>query len=167
MDPVHFSGKELIDMAIRIEENGEKYYSGAAASVPSDKVAELFRFLANEERNHIAFLKKIARIEEGISSLVPFDPYVEEASDYIRVVADSKVFTNPDEGERLAKLAPGEKEALEVAIGMEKDSLLFYYEFIKALRERDRPVLDAIIGEEKKHLRKLITLKKALFGETA
>ncbi|MDP2689031.1 MAG: hypothetical protein Q8P48_02850, partial [Deltaproteobacteria bacterium] len=27
MDPVHFTGKEILDMAVRIEENGLKFYT--------------------------------------------------------------------------------------------------------------------------------------------
>ena len=74
------------------------------------------------------------------------------------------MFTAADQGEVLANTVGGEKEALEYAIKMEKDSLLFYYELLSMVREKDRGVVNRIIQEEKKHLTKLNEVRKEIFG---
>ena len=38
MDPVHFSGREILEMALRIEENGERFYADAARASRSDRL---------------------------------------------------------------------------------------------------------------------------------
>jgi rubrerythrin len=162
MDPVHFSGKEILEMAVRIEENGERFYTQAAGAAKTERLKELFSFLADEEKKHIAYFKEMKRQAEGPRTI--FDPYIEEAGLYLKAVADTEVFTRPDEGESLAQQVSDEKEALDIAIDMEKESLLFYYEFIKGVRESDRSILDRLIIEEKVHLKKLMGLKKELFG---
>ena len=53
-------------------------------------------------------------------------------------------------------------EAMELAIGAEKDSILFYYEMKEIMPQRARPTVNKIITEEKSHLRELSELKKKL-----
>ena len=77
-------------------------------------------------------------------------------------MADTEVFTKPGEGGKMTADFENEEEAIDYAIGMEKDSLLFYYEFEKIILEKDRPVLEGLIAQEKDHLAKLIELKSSL-----
>jgi rubrerythrin len=93
-----------------------------------------------------------------------FTPYIEEASLYLKGMADTKVFTNIDAIERLAREVRDEKDVLTYAIDMEKESLLFYYEFIKGVQESGQPILDELIRQEKEHLKKLTELKQELSG---
>jgi rubrerythrin len=53
-------------------------------------------------------------------------------------------------------------EAMELAIGAEKDSILFYYEMKDIMPQRAQPTVNKIIAEEKSHLRQLSELKKRL-----
>jgi rubrerythrin len=53
-------------------------------------------------------------------------------------------------------------EAMELAIGAEKDSILFYYEMKDLMPQRAQPTVNKIIAEEKSHLRQLSELKKKL-----
>jgi rubrerythrin len=48
-----------------------------------------------------------------------------------------------------------QSEALLAALGFEKETLLFYYELREVLRDAGRLVLDDIIQEEKRHIRRL------------
>lgn len=167
MDPVRFSATEILKMAIRIEENGEKFYTDAAKGAETAKVRELFEFLAEEEKNHSKFfreLKKTADAEDD-THYGPFDPYIEEASRYINAFADSHVFASSDYGDDdgvIARIADNELEAVQFAIDMEKESLLFYHELVRAMREKDKDTLDEIINEEKKHLMKLTEIRQEI-----
>lgn len=165
MDPVHFTGKEVLDMAIRIEENGLKFYSDAAKAAKSHQLQELFRALSDEEGQHIKTFLELKRLLTDDDSTGGFDPYIEEAQQYLNSLADTEVFTNPEAGRNAARTLSGEEEAINMAIGMEKDSLLFYYELEKMIRDKDRKVIASLIEQEKEHVRKLTNLQNILFGK--
>jgi len=164
MDPVHFSGKEVLEMAVKIEENGLKFYNEAGRATNSRELKELFETLADEEESHIETFNELRKLA-GDTGNEGFDPYLQEAVDYLRALADTEVFTNSELGAQLAEKVTGEADALDYAIDMEKDSLLFYYELQKMIREKDRDVLEQLIEQEKDHVSKLRSLKKKLIGK--
>lgn len=163
MDPIRFSAEEVLDMAIRIEENGERFYADAARMSKKDDVRELLNSLAQEEHKHKKYFVELkASVEKAPLS---FDPFTEDVSLYIKALADSEVFTNPSEERKFAKELKGEAPLLDFAIEREKDSLLFYYEIAKTVREKEGKIIEMIIEEEKTHLRKLSALKRELSGK--
>lgn len=164
MDPVHFTGKEVLEMAVRIEENGMKFYADASRAAKSQQLKDLFKALSEEEGNHIKTFLELKRVLIGEPS-EGFDPYLEDAQQYLKSLADTEVFTNPEAGKEAARSLKSEEEAITMAIGMEKDSLLFYYELEKMIREKDRQVIDSLIEQEKEHVRRLTHLQNALFGK--
>lgn len=164
MDPVHFTGKEIIDMAVRIEENGLRFYTDAYKAAESDAVRELFKVLADEEGQHIKTFLTIKRSIEDDNVGGGFDPYADEAGQYLKALADTEVFTAPDGGKKAAIQMHNAADVIEMAIGMEKDALLFYYELQRMIREKDKHVLESLIEQEKEHLSKLTELQNA-FGD--
>jgi rubrerythrin len=164
MDPVHFSGSEVIAMAIRIEENGLKFYSDAAKATKIPRLQELFKFLAQEETRHVSAFSEIKDSIPEDAVAEGFDPYIAEATLYLKAMADTEVFTHPNEGKLLANKIFDEEGALDLAIDMEKDSLLFYYEMRNMIREKDVHVIDSLIEQEKEHLKKLTAHKEELFS---
>lgn len=165
MDPVHFSGSEVVKMAVRIEENGMRFYTDASKATKVPRLKELFRALAEEETRHISVFSDIADSVPEDAVAEGFDPYITEASLYLKAMADQEVFTHADEGKKLAEQIFDERAALDLAIDMEKDSLLFYYEMAKMIREKDAFVIEELISQEKEHLKKLTKYKEELFGE--
>jgi len=164
MDPVHFSGKEILDMAVRIEENGLRYYNTAGEAATDPELKELFEVLASEEEQHIVVFNDLKRLTDEEAWKEGYDPYAEEGAQYLRAIADTEVFTNPDRGAELARSVSDGKEALRVAIDMEKDSLLFYYELQRMVLEKDRDVVASLIEQEKDHVKRLTGLSKKLYG---
>ncbi|MBI5560973.1 MAG: rubrerythrin, partial [Deltaproteobacteria bacterium] len=55
MDPVYFSGSEIIEMAVRIEENGGRFYTDASEATKDSKLKKLFQYLAGEEKKHLKY----------------------------------------------------------------------------------------------------------------
>lgn len=165
MDPVHFSGKEVLTMAVRIEENGLRFYTDAARAAKSDGLRELFKVLAEEEGRHIKVFSELRRLVADDTVNEGFDPQLSEASLYLKAIADTEVFTKANKGKEVARQVHDEKEALKVAIDMEKDSLLFYYELQRLIREKDKAVLESLIEQEKEHVRKLTEAKTSLYGK--
>ncbi|MBI5885137.1 MAG: ferritin family protein [Deltaproteobacteria bacterium] len=162
MNPVYFTGKEVLDMAVKIEENGLRYYTDAAAAAKAAPLKELFGYLADQEKDHIKVFSGLRKLIADTGSESSQADYGEEAALYLNALADSEVFTNANEGARLAKTVKGEREAVEMAIGMEKDSLLFYYEIQKMIRPQDASVLEHLIGQEKDHVRRLTAYLKTM-----
>lgn len=161
MNPVYFTGKEVLDMAVRIEENGLRYYTDAATVAKSKALKDLFADLANQEKDHIRVFSGFRKLLGEKGGANTETEYSEEAALYLNALADSEVFTKADEGARLAKTVHNEREAAELAIGMEKDSLLFYYEIQKMITAKDAAILEHLIGQEKDHVRRLTAYLKA------
>ena len=160
MDIIHFSAKEVLEMAIRIEENGVEFYTRAGNATKSERLKELFIFFAKEEKKHIACFEDMDKRVESDDLPGSIDPYLEEGALYLKALANSRVFTNAHEGKRLAGEVRGENDILQTAINMEKDSILFYYELHNAVRDKDKATLRNLIQQEKDHLRKLTELQK-------
>ncbi|MDH4101616.1 MAG: ferritin family protein [Nitrospirota bacterium] len=161
MDPVNFTGDEVLNMAVRIEENGYRFYTDAAKATNSKPLKDLFLSLAEDEKDHAATFAALRKTlpEKQASG---FDPYGEEAQLYLSALADTEIFSSPDKGKKLGAAIAEPKEAINYAIGKEKDSILFYYEILKMVREKDIPLLEKLIDQEKDHLMKLVKIHKIL-----
>lgn len=163
MDPVHFTGREILEMAVKIEENGFKYYTDAGKASKSTEIKELFSHLASDEKKHIKVFSDLVKLVPPEEMSDGQDAYSEEAHLYLRSLANTEVFTAPDAGKNMGKIMQGGKSVLEFAIGMEKDAILFYYELTGMVRDKDRTVLDSLIAQEKTHLKKLTKLLERLY----
>ncbi len=159
---MHFTGSEVLDMAVRIEENGMKFYNDAGKASKSKELKELFRKLYEEESNHKKVFENLKKLIPGEELSWKLDPDSEEDSLYLNALADSEVFTDKSGGAKLASKAGDARTALNAAIGIEKDSILFYNELKQMARERDKVILEDLIEEEKKHLGMLTGLLKTL-----
>ena len=107
MDPVHFTGKEVLDMAVRIEENGMRFYTDASKAAKSQQLKDLFSALAEEEASHIKTFLELKRALVGNDESAGFDAYIEDAQQYLKSMADTEVFTNPNAGKEAARALKG------------------------------------------------------------
>ena len=80
----------------------------------------------------------------------------------LRPLVDSAVFTDDDITSGVVTRVDSDIEAVDVAIGLEKDSILFYCQMKDLVPPPVQEVLDKIIVEEKSHLRDLSQIKKQL-----
>ena len=145
---MYYSGLEIIEIAIRIEENGYEFYNAAAEkSKGSPDLKGLFSDLAEKELIHIAIFQKLADSFEG--EKFEFDK--DEASDYIGHLAESHIFGKKDAGAELAKTILIPKQALEIAFKFENDSVVFYEELLKRTESDAKKLIRQIIEEEKEH----------------
>jgi rubrerythrin len=153
-----FEPGEVFQFAIRIEENGEKFYRQMAQKFDETKVKELFSFLANEEMKH----KKI--YEEMVSKIEkyePFETFPGEYFAYLRAYADKIIFTQKEFDEEIANIK-NINAALDYAINAELDSILYYQEIKNLVSENQGKIIDKIIEEERRHFVKLSEIKKTI-----
>lgn len=145
---MYYSGLEIVEIAVRIEENGYAFYSAAADMFgePND-TRGLFLDLAGKELLHIAIFQKLADKFEPEN----FDFSKEDASGYVANLADNHIFGKKDAGVDLAKKIKSPKEALEAAFRFENDSVGFYTELAKRTHSDSKRLIQQIIEEEKEH----------------
>lgn len=154
-----FSGSEIAELGVQIEKNGRDFYGVLTRLSKNQSAAGIFEFLAKEEEKHIGIFKKILiNSEKNEAGQV----YSDEYTAYMNALARECVFTQKYKGRDIAKKITGYKEALELAIGFEKDSIIFYEGIKQFVPEYDKAVVDDLIGQERKHLRQLSDLKKEI-----
>lgn len=158
-----FSVNEVFEMAIQIEENGASFYRKAAGfqDDPSDK--QFLEKLAHMEDKHKETFEAMRQqVSDAEKEQTVFDP-ANELSMYLKAMADSHGGEgNPDIAESFTGKETIE-EIITTAIGLEKESILFYLglkDFVPPKYGHEK--LDHIIKEEKLHIAQLNGfLKKA------
>ncbi|MFN7171029.1 MAG: ferritin-like domain-containing protein, partial [Candidatus Omnitrophota bacterium] len=126
---------EVLEFAIRIEENGEIFYREVSKKVEQRKVKDLFNFLAEEEVKH----RKV--FEEMLSQIENYQPpesYPGEYFAYLRAYAEGHIFTKEKKGALMAKKMHTAKEAIDFAMEIELDSILYYLETKNLVPEHQR-----------------------------
>lgn len=164
MPVLNLNPQELISMAIRIENNGVDYYSCMAEKASSLKVREIFKYLADEEKQHISdFMDIRDTLEPGVFE-VPEEYLSPDIAAYLSSLADDRVFTNLFPINEIAAEIHNDLDAIIHAITFEKDTLLFFYEVHSIISEQEtgkKAVLE-LIRQEKIHIAKLYTLMSGL-----
>lgn len=151
-----FSGGDVLQFAIRLEENGEAFYRRAAATADDRGVAELFSHLAEEEIKH----KKIFQdLFSRVQWVEPAQTYEGEYLAYLKNYMDGKIVFSADSKDELPEIN-GTGAALDFAIQRELDSILYYQELKAFVAQKDFGSVDAIIAEERKHFALLSQAKK-------
>jgi len=145
---MYYSGEEIIEIAIRIEENGYAFYIAAAEAIRTDNdIKGLLLDLAEKEVIHIAIFQKMAEKFEAEK----FEFNADEAADYINYLAGQHIFGKPGAGVELAKTVKTPREALEIAFKFENDSVTFYTELEKRTESDAKKLIRQVIEEEKEH----------------
>ena len=148
-----FSGSEIIKVAIQIEKNGFAFYRSLSDSMEEEDVKVLFDYLANEEEKHI---RSFESLYETFKDYEPDIPDKEEYYDYIQAMAGMNVFTKKDGIDEVLNKAKNKKDALDMAIRFEKESIVFFVEVKGLVRESQRDAVEELVHQEQKHLRKLL-----------
>jgi len=145
-----FSIPEILDIAIRIEKNGEKFYREAMGRVSSDSLASLLRWLADEEVEH-------CRVFTSLRQSLPTDAgnrQLEEMSGALLqdILGDQKFSLSDIDLSQVS----GVERLLEHAIEFENDTVLFYEMMSGIIDDLDTlACLGTLIEEERHHIRVL------------
>lgn len=154
-----FAASEIVELGIQIEKNGRDFYNVLCRQAKHPFAAELFKFLSQEEEKHIQVFRGIL---EKTEKYEPPQIYADEYVAYMNALAGEYVFTRKNKGEGIAKGIKTDKEAVELGIGFENDSIIFYEGMKKAVPEYSLVVVDELIRQEQGHLRQLTDLKKKI-----
>ncbi len=153
-----FEEKEIFKFAIRIEENGEKFYRFACNLTDNEETKKMFNYLADEEVKH---KKTFTRLLSEITKDVSFENYSDEYFDYLKCYVDNVIFTE-EQLEKQQKEVKDVLSAIKFAMQKELDSVLYYHEVEKFIPANQKSLIEEIIAEERKHYSKLSEMKKNL-----
>jgi rubrerythrin len=154
-----FSGSEIVEIGVQIEKNGKDFYETVAGQAKDKKVKDIFLFLAAEEAKHMLVFQKIL---SQVEKYEPAEAYPGEYFSYMNALAGESVFTQKDKGREIAKKMKSDKEAIEIGINAEKDSIVFYEGVKKVVPVYDHAVIDEVIVQEQGHLKQLLELKERI-----
>lgn len=142
------TASDILEAAIRIEENGEVFYRDMAQKAFDPEIRKTFEYLANQEVKH---RRLFADLLAQTSNVKPPEFYPGEYMDYLHAFADRHVFTLENTGRLKAKLMKTAKQAVRFGIQVELDSLLFYLEAKTFVEEKQAETIDQIVEEERRH----------------
>jgi len=142
-----FTWKEIIDIAVQIEHNGECIYRRAAEQIKNPFLSAALLRLADEEAKHA---KWISRLTPPRSGLPGYSNLEKIARAFMRETMVDKTFSLQEADFRSMKAV---EDLLETSIEFERDTILFY-EMIRRIVSEDETItlLDTIIAEEKNHI---------------
>ena len=147
-----FSAAELVDMAIQLEQNGQAFYLQASLRAQQPEVQRLLEHLAKQEQHHEQLFRKLQPTEREHR---PGQEYPGQKSAYIQALLEERLLPSDQVVNQVLPGLTSDSEVLNFALGMEKDSLLFYYEMRHLLGDAAKPIVKEIIAEEKKHVETL------------
>ena len=110
MDPIRFSAEEVLDMAHKDRRKRREILQRRREDVEKDNVRELLNSLAQEEFKHKKYFMELKSSVK--KAPLSFDPFTEDASLYVKALADSEVFIAASEGRKFAKELKGEAPCL-------------------------------------------------------
>jgi rubrerythrin len=145
-----FSIQEILDLAIRLEKNGESVYRKAVDKVSKPDLVSLLEWMADEEVKHARWFSELKHTLETDS----INPFMEEMGREIFTdMLGEKSFSHRDLD--FSKIDQPH-DLVAVFIEFEQDTVLFY-ETLKAFIEDSDTLnhLEKIIAEENNHIAKL------------
>ncbi|ABK18893.1 ferritin-like domain-containing protein [Syntrophobacter fumaroxidans] len=151
-----FNAAEVFNIAIKIEENGKKFYDASLKVIQDPGVRKLFADLAEQEVEHKKRFEALkAQLPKSSTVSTVWDPD-NELDRYIKMMADEHVFvTSAGLDQELARVTDV-KSALRLAIEFEKDSVIFFLGLEDAtVSKQDQELIKALVKEEQEHLRRL------------
>lgn len=149
---VNYDVADLINNLIDLEKNGCDFYNTLAEKTDKIECKLMFKLLAEEEKKHqdiYTALLQTVNIDVEIDS---------EYHEYLQVIVNEQFKLDSSQLESCKDT----HEALDIAINLEKDSLLFLSEFGNLVGPESQHLVDQMKKEERKHLKMIIEMKRTL-----
>jgi Uncharacterized conserved protein len=152
-----FAASDVVEVAIRIEENGINFYKFAEQIAKQEEAKKLFAQLAQAE---VAHKKTFEGIFAKMEKYNPPEQYTGEYSAYLRSYVDNNlIFTKEIMDKQLANMKDT-VAAFDFSMQRELDSILYYHEIKNLVPAAQHEAIEKIIEEERKHYATLVDMKK-------
>jgi rubrerythrin len=151
-----FEIKEILELAIRLEKNGEATYRKAMASSSDESMNALLQWMADEEVSHREWFAALkSDLDNGVKN-----PFIEEmARQVFKDLVGGQSFSLKEVD--FSKVS-STHELISIFIEFEQDTILFY-ELIAPFIEDEETCghLQRVIAEENRHIDRLREFKEA------
>jgi len=156
-----FAAGELINIAIREEVTGAAFYRALADQTDSEELESFARKVAEMEDDHA---EKFRKLLEEVGDYTPVaEQYEGEYGEYLSYLIGGRIFPMGDEAKKMAAAQKTDRDAVEAAAEMEKNTLLLYQELLAFVPEKNHDVLRQIMDEERLHLLQFTRFKEENF----
>jgi len=153
-----FDVRDIFTIAMKIEENGQAFYTTMAKQQDDQDLQSFFLFLADEEARHRqTFAGMLARL----SNYQPAESAPTDYFAYLQAYVDVSIF-RPELTQQEVEALRDLPAAINYSLNRESDSILYYHEIKGFLPESDHAQIEKIIEEERRHYVKLSQLAKQL-----
>ena len=149
-----FTSKEILDIALKIEQNGEAVYRQATQKSSNQGLVKRLIWMADEEARHAKWFMKLKSDLGTRNNPIAVD---EMNSDILRDLIGEQSFTLQDIDFSGVDDLP---TLINIFIEFEKDGILFYEMLRTFIKDPDvLESLDQIIAEEYQHIETLQKIK--------
>ncbi len=149
-----FTSKEILDMALKLEQNGEAVYRRAVQDLMNPDMAKRLTWMADEEARHAEWFMKLQSDPDTHKNSITVN---DMNSDILHDIIGKQSFTLQD----IDFTEVGDmRKLLNIFIEFEKDGILFYEMLRTFIKDRKvLKILDQIIAEEYQHIETLQEIK--------
>lgn len=147
-----YSVDEVFAIAEQIERNGARFYARAAELAQDEELRGVLRQLAEWEAGHETTFGGMRSRAALVRSGGTWDPEG-EADAYLQAIAGDYVFKASKHPADTITGRESAEEIYRLAIGLEKDAILFYQGLKAVMTDADDlALLDGLIAEEMTHV---------------
>jgi rubrerythrin len=152
---VVLSSKEILQAALEIEEKSRIFYESFSKDENRENIKKVFEYLAKEEKKHLDEFQRLAGV---------FADSTEVSEQETQTVYLERLLSNLEFNklEDKMKKVTSDIESVDLAIRLEKDTILFYIELSAFVSPDGLKVISQIMNKEKEHLLTLFNLKHTL-----
>jgi rubrerythrin len=154
-----FTAREIAEAAVEKEMKRRDFYAKVSKLSTNPEMSKLFEFLTAEEERHVATFMKL-RDGVPVEEVRP-EEYDADMEAYMDSVVEDRLYSKIGLDDFVQK-AIDAKDVFRLAIALEKDAILFFWEFLPYVNDKDKRVVRTLMDEEKGHIRMLWKLKQEL-----
>ena len=154
-----FNVQELISMAVKDEETGIAFYRGLAEGADSPRVKEAAEDISDQEEKHRSRFQSML---DELDEVEPVEEYPGQYERYVNNLLETRAFPEPKDAEEDARSSESDADAIDTAMRLEKDTLLFLQEMRRFIPDTHTDYVDEVVQEERDHLSDLAELKKEI-----
>lgn len=152
-----FKANDVVLAAVEVERRGKAFYDYLVSVTTDPRTKELFEYLAAEEVKHEAIFQalydRLGKVQLPAWSNEP------EYLTYLNALIDTHALFAYGDLSNVKAQVKTREDALRIAMGFEKDSILFFVEMKEFVPESEKKFVEQCAEEERRHLRQLAGMR--------
>ncbi|MBD3368023.1 MAG: hypothetical protein GF405_07615 [Candidatus Eisenbacteria bacterium] len=143
---------EVFRVGMCIEQAGLEFYTKMAKKAKDDETKAVFQKLAEDEKGHLKLFESKELETAGGMGSRPAEMDT-DVSAYVCSIVDGGIFKGIEEMAKYSDREFDPESALELALSVEKDAVLYYTEAMHAAtKPAAKEALAELVEEEKRHV---------------